>query len=635
MELFIDLNEKRLVQSVSNSRSVLAPSFMQGDSEPLILHLINDGVDKVILPEERIKVALGRFVGSPTILAISDKFTPLENGGARVILPLNTVELERAIGTSESIEVFFEVEYTNAKGDVITALQIKCRIKNDLIANSPNVEVREQYYDRVTTDAIFATKENLIGINEHLSEYNNLKFLEEHGAYKGYVNLEYELSSSFTMMFVYTKGNYGEIVKGTQDFFNAQYYEAGDILRIDFTNKKVCLNMEMDWENYSPIYHYDYDFNTNLYSGDKITIIWDSVAQNLKIYVNKVLASNINVGRVWTPYIYYLPVGTHLIDFKYFSCALDSEAYYAPYNVTKFNSNATLPQYCYEPQENTPEYNFPTGFTGVSDCLFEAGVTWQGIGNCLKIYPTTEYCWQSPKILDVYNGKFKSGVTKKVKVKCYYPTTNKNTTCVKFVSANDFTVYPKDEWQEIEFYKASSYANNLYQYVAFRNNDTGQFVGSGTGDDDVIYIASISVEFKEYCKLNICDIKNTEFALVNKAYNANNTVFPCLQNAYEDNLIPTPTGRKPFSFKLYTGQSLPNFIKEYSTFRIWKIDLTPSSSTPTFTLTMGDRVFEISKSRKCFYLETPFSIGYYDSISLTSTTSNAADYLTLKLYFEQ
>jgi len=634
MELFIDLNEKRLVQSVSNSRSVLAPSFMQGDSEPLILHLIKDGVDKVFLPEERIKVALGRFVGSPTVLTISNNFTPLENGGARVILPLNTVELEKAIGTSESIEAFFEVEYTDTEGDVITALQIKCRIKNDLIANSPSIEVREQYYDSNTADAIFATKESLTDLNHHLFEYKHQKFLESRGAYSGYVNMEYDLSSSFTLMFVYVDGYFGTLKTGSIDFLNSQYYEEGDILSVDLSNKKVCLRMEMDWETYNPIYHYDYDFNANLHSGDKLTIIWDSVAQNLKIYVNKVLASNINVGRTWIPYLYYLPIGSHLIDFKYFSCALDSNAYYAPYNVAKFNSHSEVPSYCYEPQENTPEYNFPSGFTGASDCLFEAGVTWQGVENCLKIYPTIDYDWQSPKITDICNGKFKSGVTKKVKVKCYYPTTNKNSTCVKFVSATDFVVYPKDEWQEIEFYKASGYANDRYQWVCFRNNDNSIFAGSGTGEDDVIYIASVSVEFKEYCKLNLCDIKNTDFALINKAYNANNTLFPYVISAYENNLIPAPTGRKPFLFKLYVGQRLSNFIYEYSSLRIWKIDVIPSSSSTTFTLNMGSQSFEILGSRKCLYLERPFSINYYETISLSSTTSNVTDYLTLKLYLE-
>lgn len=634
MELFIDPNEKRLVQSVSNSRSVLAPTFMQGDSEPLILHLIKDGVDKVFLTEERIKVALGRFVGSPTILTISDNFTPLENGGARVMLPLNTVELERAIGTSESIEAFFEVEYTNAEGDIITALQIKCRIKNDLIANSPSVEVREQYYDANTADSIFATKESLTEFNNHLSEYNHQKFLESRGAYSGYVNMELSLSSSFTLMFVYTSGNFGILKTGTIDLLNTQYYEEGDILSIDLSNKKVCLNMEMDWDTYSPIYHYDYEFNSDLHSGDKITIIWDSTAQNLKIYINKILASDINVGRAWTPYLYYLPVGSHLIDFKYFSCALDSEAYYAPYNVAKFNSNTTLPPYCYEPQENTPEYNFPSGFTGASDCLFEAGVTWQGIENCLKIYPTTEYSWQSAKITDICNGKFKSGVTKKIKVKCYYPTTNKNSTCIKFVSSNDFTVYPKDEWQEIEFYKSGSYASDMYQWVCFRAEDNGKLAGTGTGEDDVIYIASVSVEFKEYCRLDICDIKNTDLALVNKAYNANNTTFPCLISAYEDSLIPAPTGRKPLVLKLYVGQTLSNFIYKYSTLKIWKIDVTPSNSSTTFTLNMGGQSFEILGSRKCFYLEKPFSMDYYNSISLSSTTSKTTDYLTLKLYLE-
>lgn len=43
MTLFIDVENKKLVQSLTSDRSVPAPVFMQGDNEPLEIFLLQKG----------------------------------------------------------------------------------------------------------------------------------------------------------------------------------------------------------------------------------------------------------------------------------------------------------------------------------------------------------------------------------------------------------------------------------------------------------------------------------------------------------------------------------------------------------------------------------------------------------------
>ena len=43
MTLYIDIENKKLVQSITSDRSVSTPVFMQGDNEPLEIFLLEKG----------------------------------------------------------------------------------------------------------------------------------------------------------------------------------------------------------------------------------------------------------------------------------------------------------------------------------------------------------------------------------------------------------------------------------------------------------------------------------------------------------------------------------------------------------------------------------------------------------------
>ena len=71
-----------------------------------------------------------------------------------MLLPLNTQNIEIALQEQASISAYFEVEYSNTSGSVITVLQTPCILKNDLIDNSPTLVVGAEYYDKAQTNAL-------------------------------------------------------------------------------------------------------------------------------------------------------------------------------------------------------------------------------------------------------------------------------------------------------------------------------------------------------------------------------------------------------------------------------------------------------------------------------------------------
>lgn len=181
MTLYIDIENKKLVQSITSDRSVSTPVFMQGDNEPLEIFLLGKGEDTIFSPKaltvenDFLRVAIARFKGYPKSLTYTSGYTLNPNGGAEVLLPLNTKDIEIALQEQEYISAFLEVEYSNTDGKVITVLQTACRVKNDLIDNAPTVELQEQFYDKVYVDEVFSKKSaNLSDLADKAASRTNL-----------------------------------------------------------------------------------------------------------------------------------------------------------------------------------------------------------------------------------------------------------------------------------------------------------------------------------------------------------------------------------------------------------------------------------------------------------------------------
>lgn len=181
MTLFIDVENKKLVQSLTSDRSVPAPIFMQGDNEPLEIFLLQKGgeslyeVKPLVVGTDFLRVAIARFKGYPKSLTYAAGYALNPNGAAEVVLPLNTTAIENAVQESEYITAFLEVEYSNTEGKVITVLQTACRVKNDLIDNAPTVELQEQFYDKVYVDEVFSKKSaNLSDLADKAASRTNL-----------------------------------------------------------------------------------------------------------------------------------------------------------------------------------------------------------------------------------------------------------------------------------------------------------------------------------------------------------------------------------------------------------------------------------------------------------------------------
>lgn len=181
MTLYIDIENKKLVQSLTSDRSVPIPTFMQGDNEPLELHLLEKG-DEILYKEKSLvvgtdflRIAIARFKGYPKSLTYASGYTLNANGGAEIVLPLNTTAIEQAVQDNEYITAFLEVEYSNTEGKIVTILQTSCRLKNDLVDNAPSIELRDQFYDKVYIDEIFSKKSaNLSDLSDKTESRKNL-----------------------------------------------------------------------------------------------------------------------------------------------------------------------------------------------------------------------------------------------------------------------------------------------------------------------------------------------------------------------------------------------------------------------------------------------------------------------------
>ena len=115
MTLFIDVENKKLVQSLTSDRSVPAPVFMQGDNEPLEIFLLQKGgeslyeVKPLVVGTDFLRVAIARFKGYPKSLTYAAGYTLNPNGGAEVVLPLNTDFLLRKIAWKIQANLFGDI----------------------------------------------------------------------------------------------------------------------------------------------------------------------------------------------------------------------------------------------------------------------------------------------------------------------------------------------------------------------------------------------------------------------------------------------------------------------------------------------------------------------------------------------
>ena len=104
MNLFIDIENKKLVQSLTSDRSVPAPIFMQGDNEPLEIFLLQKGgeslyeIKPLVVGTDFLRVAIARFKGYPKSLTYASGYALNPNGGAEVVLPLNHGNRKRRSG---------------------------------------------------------------------------------------------------------------------------------------------------------------------------------------------------------------------------------------------------------------------------------------------------------------------------------------------------------------------------------------------------------------------------------------------------------------------------------------------------------------------------------------------------------
>ncbi len=171
MTLYIDINNKKLVASLTSTKSVPAPIFMRGDNEPLEIFLItkdenNQNIQKILdIENDFLRVAIARFSDSPKILTFADLYNLSDCGSATITLPLNTSNLKTALENQQSLSALIEVEYSNINGTIITILQTNCIVKNQLIDNAPDIELEDEFYTKTEIENRLSATQDYIKIS--------------------------------------------------------------------------------------------------------------------------------------------------------------------------------------------------------------------------------------------------------------------------------------------------------------------------------------------------------------------------------------------------------------------------------------------------------------------------------------
>ena len=179
MIVYIDCSKRKPVRSLTDSQTQ-ALKFCAGDRESLEIHFLDpDGIDalykeRILAAGDIVKAGLGIFTPEKTVYTVSAECEIGESGGAILKMPLNTTVLYEALSGKQSIQGYFEVEHTS--GDVITTLlQESCTITNELISDTPPIELQPGYYDKESADARFLkTSENLSDISDPAEARENL-----------------------------------------------------------------------------------------------------------------------------------------------------------------------------------------------------------------------------------------------------------------------------------------------------------------------------------------------------------------------------------------------------------------------------------------------------------------------------
>ena len=238
MTLYIDIENKKLVQSFTSDRAVPIPTFMQGDNEPLELHLLEKGEETLykekalVVGTDFIRVAIARFKGYPKSLTYASGYTLNANGGAEIVLPLNTTAIEQAVQDNEYITAFLEVEYSNTEGKIVTILQTSCRLKNDLVDNAPSIELQEQFYNKVYADEIFSKKSaNLSDLSDKSQSRTNLDVYS-----KGEINSQEALNLK-------KANNLSDVSNKATTRSNLDVYSKGEIDSQESLNLKKANNL--------------------------------------------------------------------------------------------------------------------------------------------------------------------------------------------------------------------------------------------------------------------------------------------------------------------------------------------------------------------------------------------------------
>lgn len=564
MILYIDTESRKLVQSLSSDRIAPSPQFMQGDNEPLEIHLLQRGTatlyeDKILNPtEDFLRIGVTRFKGDPKLLTIASTYEPLENGGAIIMLPLNTVEIESALGNNPSLDAYLEIEYSTLSGRIITVLQTPCKVKNDLIEDSPNVEIQAQFFTKEQTEILFLKKsDNLESLSDKALSRQNLEVhsKDENDNFVKILNeKDYELSrklntfASFTGIysdygFSYYGPNSSDTIGGdvyetiekftilltylsheTSTQICAGYNSYDNYISIDDNGNSVNFGSIYD-ENYNQIYFKCFLSKQILY-GDKIALTLEN--RTIKIYKNADLVGEYFADerlKFYNPQSLFNYKG-HKKDFAFSNnFALphtrdEGAGSSYKYSVEQWANNEPIPFNLLYNLFTFSKPNYTTKLGSGNYLETAAPRTYLGVNNCQIIYLTTTAV--SQRAFAIFGGSttatlYYPGVyfftakicipanntkIKKLQLKLG-SLTFKNSSAIEIISASgidaDSYITSLDTWVEVKI-KFRWKANNAVQaptIVPCTATNSTQLSGVGNETNERFYIANTSIESLE------------------------------------------------------------------------------------------------------------------------------------------
>lgn len=551
MTLFIDIENKKLVQSLTSERSVVNPAFMQGDNEPLIIHLLERGTDSLFsekslsLESDSLKVAIARFAGEPKLLTYASEYTLNSDGGAIVLLPLNTKNIEIALQEQASIPAYLEVEYTKSDGSIITVLQTPCTLKNDLIENAPNIELQEQFYSAAKVDELInqAVDNTNLSIQENKNLINSLQkeITRNALAVEGAVWTS-DVSASLGQIlprkqypYGYDAWNYTQMPRSSAKYTVLGYYmprSGGFSLfyesdEVEYASG-ACLKVEEDQKTIAYYNAYDSGNNSYVYEtlesplifGDCLAYVFD--CGSVKVYRNKELLferqiedesylsgnlthfSNLLGGDNYKK-SFLLSVGN--------AFPLEDEYYYS---ISDFvNGVEPTAGYLSKLSSINAPFKDATGLT-LSQVTGTYSQSFSDETSCAKFVPSG--LSSTSKKVRYFNFKApyanEKNATCKIRMKFYLPTSNANWKHIGFkpvgsyatwkeisnlLDAND-CISAKDEWQTLEFTLKNgngTFAPKFYFRPDSGTTTTSAAIGQAiaSAGSDVFYLAEYVVEY--------------------------------------------------------------------------------------------------------------------------------------------